>query len=138
MFGVGFLFLPLHEVSMLYLQASLNPIRSVGGRHDLQVSCVAQEPHAYLSPKKQAMTNVLIEVLARKQRVKEVLLACLQAMVFPLWPGADGLTIDEVLRSYPQAMKAGLVPGQEELLRSHPDLSEELLAFLAEQGPGRV
>jgi hypothetical protein len=56
-----------------------------------------------------------------------------------LWPGADGLTVQEVLRSYPEHAAAGLVPDWQGLLRRHPDLREALLAFLADQHwPGQT
>ncbi len=74
------------------------------------------------------MNHMAAKARARKQRAQNVLLGCLQGVAFP-WPGADGLTIDEVLGSYPQAMAAGLVPRQEALVLSHPDLIEELETF---------
>jgi hypothetical protein len=47
------------------------------------------------------------------------------------WPGADGLTVEDVLRDYPQALAHGLVPGLEELARQYPELADELANFLA-------
>ena len=65
--------------------------------------------------------------------LQEVLLAYLKAADFPLWPGTDGLTLRDVLLSYPQAMADGRVPGREELLRKHPNLREDLESFFGEQ-----
>jgi hypothetical protein len=52
----------------------------------------------------------------------------------PLRPGADGLTLDEVLGSDPEAVAAGQVPGLEELLTIHPDLAEALKVFFKPGG----
>jgi hypothetical protein len=73
----------------------------------------------------------------RKARVRELLLGYLQAAAVPLWPGADGLTVQDALLSYPQAAVAGLVPGLRQLLRDHPELAEELTAFFAGRGTVR-
>ena len=67
----------------------------------------------------------------RKARVRELLLGYLQAAAVPLWPGADGLTLQDGLVSYPQTAAAGRVPGLRQLLRDHPALAEELTAFFA-------
>ena len=73
----------------------------------------------------------------RKARVRELLLGCLQAAAVPLWPGTDGLTLEDALRGYPQAAAAGRVPGLRQLLRDHPLLAEELMAFFAGHGRSR-
>jgi hypothetical protein len=46
------------------------------------------------------------------------------------WPGADGLTVLDAIRGYPQAAAAGWVPDRDELLRTHPELAELLLELL--------
>ena len=63
--------------------------------------------------------------------LREALLGYLQAAGCPLWPGADGLTVEEVLRTYPANAAAGRVPDQQFLLRRHPELREALLALFA-------
>jgi hypothetical protein len=72
-------------------------------------------------------------VLADRQisrPLQEVLLAYLRGPGAAAWPGADGLTVEDVLHTYPQAMAAGLAPGWEELLQEHPELATELRTFL--------
>jgi hypothetical protein len=66
--------------------------------------------------------------------LQEVLLAYLTSADILLWPGADGLTLSDVVRSYPQAMAAGRVPSRERLLRDHPDLHEDLETFFGRDG----
>ena len=50
-------------------------------------------------------------------------------MPIPPWPGADGLTLEEVLAGSPPPLAAGLVPGPKDLLERHSDLAEEIRAF---------
>ena len=75
------------------------------------------------------------EDVTSTQRLHELLLGYLGCPRVRLWPGADGLTLDEILRSYPEAAAAGQVPGLAELRARHPELAGELDAFFA--GPGR-
>jgi hypothetical protein len=51
------------------------------------------------------------------------------------WPGADGLTERDVLRSYPRLVAAGPAPGREGLLRGHPEWAAELDELFAAAGP---
>jgi hypothetical protein len=50
--------------------------------------------------------------------------------------GGDGVTLDDVLRSYPEAAAARLVPDLPELLRRFPDLAAEFTAWFAADAPG--
>ena len=49
------------------------------------------------------------EDVTSTQRLHELLLGYLGCPRVRLWPGADGLTVDEILRSYPEAAAAGQV-----------------------------
>lgn len=69
----------------------------------------------------------------RTRELQRVLLAYLQAASCPPWPGSDGLTIEDILRCYPQAIAAGAVPDRPELLRRHPHLVDELAVFFRER-----
>jgi hypothetical protein len=71
------------------------------------------------------------EMSADCRRLHELLLAHLRAVDAPHWPGADGLTLEEVLLSYPQAAAEGLVPDLPALTKQHPDLAGVLRDFFA-------
>jgi len=66
------------------------------------------------------------------QRLRELLLSHLQAAQASRWPGADGLTVQEVLAGYAEYARAGWVPDLQELLCRHPELREALLGFFAD------
>jgi hypothetical protein len=72
---------------------------------------------------------------APAEQVKAILLGYLQCRAACVWPGCDSLTLDELLRTYPQFAAAGRVPGLPELLRRFPDLAEALTAWFAEHTP---
>ena len=69
--------------------------------------------------------------IADHAALRELLLQYLQAPGGSLWPGADGLTVREVLRSYSQAAAAGRVPTKPQLIALRPDLAAALNAFFA-------
>jgi hypothetical protein len=67
------------------------------------------------------------EILWR--RLQELLLRHLGSAHIPVWPGADGITLEAVLRNYPQAVADGRVPTLAQLLAEHPDLEQQLAIF---------
>jgi len=72
------------------------------------------------------------EIDATEKRLREIMLAYLQAARFVAsWPGGDGLTIDDVLDSYAEAVARGQVPDWHQLRSAHPEMEAELHAWLA-------
>jgi hypothetical protein len=65
----------------------------------------------------------------RRQRLHELLLTHLLAANAPQWPGGDSLTLEAVLRAYPQAAADGLVPDLLALQQRHPELADLLKDF---------
>lgn len=65
------------------------------------------------------------------RRVQELLLAYLHAANALTWPGVDGLTLDVVLRCYPQAAAGGLVPDLSALQLRHPELADLLKDYFS-------
>ena len=75
------------------------------------------------------MATAPSETAGRHRQAIDVLLSYLEASN-TWWPGADGLTIEDAIRSYPEAVAAGHVPNRGELLRAHPGLVDVLLDLL--------
>jgi hypothetical protein len=71
------------------------------------------------------------DAIAETAALRELLLQYLQAPGGSLWPGADGLTVREVLQSYSQAAAEGRVPTRHQLMALRPDLAAALNAFFA-------
>ena len=72
------------------------------------------------------------EINSTTKRLQEILLGYLQAGgCIATWPGGDGLTIEDVLDAYPEAVAGGQVPDWRELLRRHPELEAELHVWMA-------
>jgi len=67
--------------------------------------------------------------------VLKLLLEYMRNSDCPSWPGADGLTVPEVVRSYPQYAASGHVPDLASLLRRHPELRDTLLTFFSVTPP---
>lgn len=58
--------------------------------------------------------------------VRDILLRYLQRSSVVDWPGADGLTEDDILDRYPLAIALGEAPGHQQLCRAHPELTSEI------------
>jgi len=60
----------------------------------------------------------------------ELLAGYLLASPWIRHPGADGATVEEVVAAeYPAASSSGHVPGPNELIRRHPELSDAIGSF---------
>jgi hypothetical protein len=84
------------------------------------------------------MIEEVLDAARAAERARVVLLHHLWVALNGRWPGADGLTEGDVLRSYPALAAAGRVPGREELLRRHPELAAELTRLLDSAGPAEA
>ena len=65
------------------------------------------------------------------ERLREIVLNYLHGARARAWPACVGITVEDVLDLYPEAVAAGHVPDWRELLRRHPQLREQLHAWLA-------
>jgi hypothetical protein len=75
------------------------------------------------------MINKELDISGECRRLDQLLLAYLRAADAPPWPGADGVTLADVLQSYPRSAVDGLVPDLPALLQKHPELAEVLRDF---------
>jgi hypothetical protein len=75
------------------------------------------------------MQDGVAELTRLHRKVQELLLAYLEAVPAAGWPGADGLTEEAILQSYPELSVAGCVPKQAELMRRHPERADALQAY---------
>ena len=75
------------------------------------------------------MPPTRLEHASSGDAVLELLLEYMRNSDCPSWPGADGLTVPEVVRSYPQYAASGRVPDLNSLLRRHAELRDALLTF---------
>jgi hypothetical protein len=70
-----------------------------------------------------------------KHHLDEVLLNYLEDPHVTAWAGGDGLTVEEALCCYAEALASNQVPGRQELLTLHPELADELAHFFTEANP---
>jgi hypothetical protein len=65
------------------------------------------------------------------ERLRELLLEYLRVTRVSTWPGADGLTVEDVLTCYPEAIGAWEVPDWRRFVRENPELEAAVQAYLA-------
>lgn len=66
--------------------------------------------------------------------VRRLLLGYLLATGALRWPGGDGVTEDDALGCYLNAVANHQVPSHDELCRRHPDLGQGIEAFFSSRG----
>jgi hypothetical protein len=72
------------------------------------------------------------EINSSARRLREILMGYLDASgCIATWPGGDGLTIEDVLDAYPEAVAQGKVPDWQQLLCRYPELEAELQVWMA-------
>jgi len=78
------------------------------------------------------MASKQTEINSAARPLREILLGYLEAGgCVATWPGGDGLTIEDVLDAYPEAVARGKVPDWQQLLCRHPELKAELHVWMA-------
>jgi hypothetical protein len=80
------------------------------------------------------MTAQSVKPKSSGDLLRQVLLNYLRASRAVGWPGADGLTDDDIVNFYPQAILVGDVPSWHELQSRFPQLASELQALRSAQG----
>ena len=75
------------------------------------------------------MRAALVTSASRRACLRELLLDYMQRLDIGNWPGVDGQTLDDILLSYQRYATISLVPDRQELLRRHPQLSDELTDY---------
>ena len=75
------------------------------------------------------MVDTLQSSVGRVRCLRLVLLDLLMSSNALPWPGADGVTVEEVLAAYIPASEKKRVPDREELIRRHPELASEIHGF---------
>ena len=83
------------------------------------------------------MTEPNPETALRDSTVRELLLGYLLHVEVQLWPGADSLTLDDLIRAYPRIAATGRVPSCQKLLTLHPELAEILNALFSQDPSSR-
>ena len=66
--------------------------------------------------------------------LRQVLVDYLLASRVVAWPGADGITVDDILICYPKAVAAGEAPDWQELCRRHTELISEIQSLFQLKG----
>ena len=78
------------------------------------------------------MAGKQTEINRAARRLWEIPLGYLEAGdCVATWAGGDGLTIEDVLDAYPEAVARGKVPNWQQLLCRHPELEAELHIWMA-------
>jgi hypothetical protein len=73
-----------------------------------------------------------IEITNAAQRLRDSMLGYLEAAEwFTFWPGVDGMTLDDALDCYAEAVARGVVPDWQQLLIRHAEVDAELYVWLA-------
>jgi hypothetical protein len=91
-----------------------------------------------LNTKEVIMPHTRPELAFSNDALLEVLLQYMRNSDCPSWPGADGLTVPEVVRSYPQYAASGRVPDLSSLLRRHAQLRDAILTFFGVTPPNSM